>query len=51
MQPANGALIAERIRNLGIDARGNSPAEFDAWMRTEIAKWAHIVREGNLKAE
>jgi hypothetical protein len=26
-------------------------AGLDAWMRTEIAKWAHIVREGNLKAE
>ena len=36
--------FAERTRNLGIDARGNSPAELDAWMRTEIAKWARIAR-------
>ena len=36
--------FAERTRNLGIEARGNSPAELDAWMRTEIAKWARIAR-------
>jgi hypothetical protein len=51
MQPANGALIAERIRNLGIDARGNSPAELEAWMRAEIARWARIARDANLKTE
>jgi tripartite-type tricarboxylate transporter receptor subunit TctC len=43
--------FAERTRNLGIEARGNSPAELDAWMRTEIAKWARIAREANLKPE
>jgi hypothetical protein len=43
--------ISGRTRNLGIDAWGNSPAEPDAWMRTEIAKWARIAREANLKAE
>jgi tripartite-type tricarboxylate transporter receptor subunit TctC len=41
--------FAERTRNLGIDARGNSPAELDAWMRTEIAKWAQIARDANIK--
>jgi tripartite-type tricarboxylate transporter receptor subunit TctC len=41
--------FAERTRNLGIDAWGNSPA--DAWMRTEIAKWAQIARDANIKPE
>jgi tripartite-type tricarboxylate transporter receptor subunit TctC len=43
--------FAERTRSLGIDAWGNRPAELDAWMRTEIAKWAQIARDANLKAE
>jgi tripartite-type tricarboxylate transporter receptor subunit TctC len=45
------ADIAERTRNLGIDAWGNSPAELDAWMRNEIGRWARIARDANLKAE
>jgi tripartite-type tricarboxylate transporter receptor subunit TctC len=43
--------FAERTRNLGIDAWGNSPAELEAWMRNEIGKWARIARDANLKAE
>jgi tripartite-type tricarboxylate transporter receptor subunit TctC len=43
--------FAERTRGLGIDAWGNRPAELDAWMRTEIAKWAQIARDASLKAE
>jgi tripartite-type tricarboxylate transporter receptor subunit TctC len=43
--------FAERTRGLGIDAWGNRPAELEAWMRTEIAKWAQIARDAGLKAE
>jgi hypothetical protein len=45
------ALVLTGAFLLGIDARGNSPAELDAWMRAEIAKWAQIAREANLKPE
>jgi tripartite-type tricarboxylate transporter receptor subunit TctC len=43
--------FTERTRALGIDARGNSPAELEAWMRAEIARWARIARDANLKTE
>jgi tripartite-type tricarboxylate transporter receptor subunit TctC len=43
--------FASRTRSLGIDAWGNNPAALDAWMRTEMAKWAQIAREGNLRPE
>jgi tripartite-type tricarboxylate transporter receptor subunit TctC len=43
--------FADKTANLGIDARGNTPAELDAWFRQEIDKWMQIVREANLKVE
>jgi tripartite-type tricarboxylate transporter receptor subunit TctC len=43
--------FADKTANLGIDARGNSPAELDAWMRREIDKWAGIAAAANIGAE
>jgi tripartite-type tricarboxylate transporter receptor subunit TctC len=43
--------FADKTANLGIDAKGNTPAGLDAWMRQEIEKWVQIVRGANLKAE
>jgi tripartite-type tricarboxylate transporter receptor subunit TctC len=45
------AEFAERTRNLGINAKGMTPNELDAWFRSEIDKWAEIARAANLKAE
>jgi tripartite-type tricarboxylate transporter receptor subunit TctC len=43
--------FAEKTANLGIDTKGNTPAELDAWMRGEIEKWVRIVRDANIKGE
>ena len=43
--------FAERTANLGIDAKGSSPAELGTWMGQEIEKWVRIVREANIKTE
>jgi tripartite-type tricarboxylate transporter receptor subunit TctC len=43
--------FAERTANLGIDAKGNTPVELEAWMRGEIDKWTRIVRAANIKGE
>jgi tripartite-type tricarboxylate transporter receptor subunit TctC len=47
----DSAEFAYRTRSLGIDARGNTPAELDAWARAEIAKWAEIAKAANIKAD
>ena len=36
---------------LGINARGTTPKELDAWFAAETAKWAEIAKAANLKAE
>jgi tripartite-type tricarboxylate transporter receptor subunit TctC len=40
--------IKRRARELGIDARASSPAEMDAQMRGDIAKWAKVIAEANI---
>jgi tripartite-type tricarboxylate transporter receptor subunit TctC len=43
--------VKERLAALGAEGVGNSPAEFAAFIRAEIAKWARIVQQAGLKAE
>ncbi len=42
---------AERIAREGADIIASSPAEFGAHIRTELAKWAKVVKDNNLKVE
>ncbi len=51
------ALKALRIREVhdllvrqGMDPAGSTPAEFDAYLRTEIAKWTRVVKESGIQA-
>ena len=43
--------FAERTRPLGIDGKGMTPKELDAWFAKEIAKWVEIAREAGIKGE
>ena len=43
--------FAARTRALGIDAKSMTPRELDAWFDKEMARWAAIAKEANLKAE
>ena len=47
----NSPEFADKVRNLGIFPRGNTPQELDAWMRKEIARWAEIAKAANIKAD
>jgi tripartite-type tricarboxylate transporter receptor subunit TctC len=40
--------IVKRLAAEGSMAVGNSPAEFDAFVRSEIAQWAKLIREMKL---
>lgn len=42
---------AERIAREGADIIASSPAEFGAHIKTELAKWAKVVKDNNLKVE
>lgn len=43
--------FAERLAGEGAIPVGNTPAEFDAIIRADIAKWAQVVREAGLQPD
>src|SRR6516165_1322515 len=45
------ADMQERIAQLGLTASVNSPEEFAEVIKTDTAKWAHVIRAANIKAE
>ena len=46
-----GADMRERLDSLAFEPVGGTPQQFSAYVKTEIAKWGKVVREGNIKAE
>jgi tripartite-type tricarboxylate transporter receptor subunit TctC len=43
--------MQERLASLGMEASGMSPAEFAAFQRSEIEKWARVVKAANVKID
>jgi tripartite-type tricarboxylate transporter receptor subunit TctC len=43
--------MRERAMQEGATAIGNTPAEFDRFLRSEIAKWTKIIQETGIKLE
>jgi tripartite-type tricarboxylate transporter receptor subunit TctC len=43
--------VRERLVAEGADPIGNTPEEFGAFMRTESAKWAKVVKVSGMKAD
>jgi tripartite-type tricarboxylate transporter receptor subunit TctC len=43
--------VTQRIQELGTEPGGQSPAEFDAVLKREIAMWADVVAKAGIKVE
>jgi tripartite-type tricarboxylate transporter receptor subunit TctC len=43
--------VQERLKGLGADPVGNTPEEYTAFMRNEIAKWAKVIKAAGIKGE
>jgi tripartite-type tricarboxylate transporter receptor subunit TctC len=43
--------IRERLIQMGIDPVGSSSAEFDKFLRAEVAKWAKVIKEAGVKID
>lgn len=43
--------VNDRLIAQGVDAVGNAPDEFAAYIKTEIAKWAGVIRKSGAKPE
>jgi tripartite-type tricarboxylate transporter receptor subunit TctC len=47
----NAPDTRQRLQGLGADPIGNSPEEYTAYMRNEIAKWAKVIKAAGIKGE
>jgi tripartite-type tricarboxylate transporter receptor subunit TctC len=43
--------LTQRILELGTELGGQSPAEFDAVLRREMAMWADVVAKAGIRVE
>jgi tripartite-type tricarboxylate transporter receptor subunit TctC len=41
--------MRERLAQLGLDVAVNSPDEFAAVINADIAKWAKVIKDANIK--
>ena len=45
------ADVRDRLAFLGLDARGMTPDEFGMFMKTEIAKWAKVIKSSKARPD
>jgi tripartite-type tricarboxylate transporter receptor subunit TctC len=43
--------VKEKMFGLGMDVAGGTPEEFSALVKSDIAKWARVIRDAGIKAE
>ncbi|MBW8892912.1 MAG: tripartite tricarboxylate transporter substrate binding protein, partial [Burkholderiales bacterium] len=43
--------VKQRFTDVGVQAVGSTPAEFTAFLKKEDAKWAEVIRKGNIKLD
>ena len=41
----------KQLARVGIDAVTSSPAEFQAFVKTDTERWAKVVKEANIRLE
>jgi tripartite-type tricarboxylate transporter receptor subunit TctC len=44
-------VVREQLRKQGAEPVGNSPAEFNAYLREELARWSEVVRVSGAKVD
>jgi tripartite-type tricarboxylate transporter receptor subunit TctC len=45
------AEVKERLETLGFGPVANTPEEFGARIKAEIAKWSKVVHDANIRAD
>jgi tripartite-type tricarboxylate transporter receptor subunit TctC len=43
--------VRAKLADLGIEVIGNSPEEFAAAIKSEIPKWAKLLKDSGIKAD
>jgi tripartite-type tricarboxylate transporter receptor subunit TctC len=40
--------VAEKLKGFGAEIVGSTPAQFDAYVKSEIAKWGKVARDNRV---
>jgi tripartite-type tricarboxylate transporter receptor subunit TctC len=43
--------VRNRLVDLGVDIVANSPEEFAAYLRSEISRYAKVIKDAGIKAD
>jgi tripartite-type tricarboxylate transporter receptor subunit TctC len=43
--------VQDRLRDQGYEPVGSSPAQFDAYIKSELAKWTKVIKGAGIKSE
>jgi tripartite-type tricarboxylate transporter receptor subunit TctC len=43
--------VIEQLKRQGLDTRGTTPDAFAAYIKSELTKWAKVVKEAGIKAD
>lgn len=51
MEVLKEPAVQEKFQSLGLEIIGNKPAEFSAFLKNDIVKWAKVVKDSGAKAD
>ena len=43
--------VQDRMRTLGLDPAGGTPAEFASFVKADIGRWAKVIKDAGVRAE
>ena len=43
--------VRARLANVQVEVLGGSPAQFDTYLRDEMARWGKVIRDGGITAD
>ena len=47
----NKPEVKARLESLGVEVVGSTPEQFESFVRTELVKWARVIKAGNIKVD
>jgi tripartite-type tricarboxylate transporter receptor subunit TctC len=47
----NSAEVKERFAKQGVEVKTTTPEEFGAFVRSEVARWAKVIKDANIKSD
>jgi tripartite-type tricarboxylate transporter receptor subunit TctC len=50
-QALAAADTRQRLTQLGMSNGSSTPEEFDAYIKSEIAKWSNVIKDANIQAQ